>query len=247
MIEDVETSSSESGMALPLVLWLAVLLSGLIIGLLSLGREDVARYQALQDNVKARHLADGLAMTAIAKLVASNPAARPYNEIQPQTAKIDNVDAIIVVRDACGKLDINTGSRQLIAKHGRSIGLSQPQVKDILDDLSTRSRAIASLSQLRYVGLMDGEQWQDFSEDLTVYCPNGALDPKLASQSMLTSLHDLTGNLRLMGVGSSPRKYYEINVSLSLGRTQLNRSLWISVEDSPHRPYKILGQMDDLL
>lgn len=103
------------GIALVVVLWMLTLLAVIAASFTTTTRTETRLARNLVENAKAEALADAAVHRAIVGLLDGDPDARWAADGTVYEFAMDDGTAWITIQDETGKIDLNAGSRKLIA------------------------------------------------------------------------------------------------------------------------------------
>ncbi len=106
---------SARGIALVVVLWMLTLLAVIAASFTTTTRTETRLARNLVENAKAEALADAAVHRAIVGLLDGDPDARWAADGTLYEFTMDDGTAWITIQDETGKIDLNAGSRKLIA------------------------------------------------------------------------------------------------------------------------------------
>jgi general secretion pathway protein K len=214
-------SAGESGVALVMVLWVIVVLT-VQVGLFTFQVRDGARLVENAAAVARGQAAMQAAVeTAAARLTARVPRERWAADGGERTLRIGGVDVVVSIHDENGLVNINHAEAVLIEGLLRVVGVGARDAQMLTDRIvdwrdpdQERRRQGAEDQDYRRAGVGYGAADQPFLdvadlgrvlglspqvverlvEHVTVYTPDGRINPRLASETVLRALPGVTAD-----------------------------------------------------
>ena len=215
------TIGAARGLALILVLWIAVLLAVIAASLVSSGRTESRLARNLVENAKAEALADGAVHRAVLGLLELDPE-RAWRPGRPQLIALGEGEVRVTIADEDGKVDLNAAPPELLAGLLHQLGLEEDAAAALADrivdfrdeddeprpegaedpdyfaagrDLGAQDRPFAVESELLQVLGISRELYERMQPYITVFSGAEAVDPLRAPRLVLAAIPGMTDQL----------------------------------------------------
>lgn len=206
-------------MALLLVLWTIGVLTLISAIVTTTTRTEINRARNLLESAKAEGLADAGVYRAIAALLETDQTRRPLVDGTIYHWRFDEAEVLIAIQSEAGKIDLNSGSDQLLKGLFVSVGVEPDRAAQLVDamrDFSDRNdlrRALGAedddyrtagmvndakdgrfenVSELKQVMGMTPELYDSVAAVMTVYSGSKSIDPEIAPRMALLALPGAT-------------------------------------------------------
>ncbi len=126
----------QTGLALPLVLWVITLLSIMAGGFALLMKNEIRETRNIQDSVRAEAVADAAINYALVYLAGMPVASNPL--LADEFVKLDLFGAPVVMRitPATGLVDLNKARRALLARLFEAVGVDSDRIETLIDRIA---------------------------------------------------------------------------------------------------------------
>lgn len=233
----------QRGVALLLVLWVLALLSALLAGLV--GWVHLQNRQALwqRQHTQALLAAEaGLSMAVVAQL-QRDPQQRWLSDGQAHTLSFNGAQLAVSLRSEQGKLDLNAGSAEQIARLLQASGASAEQARQFSRALAQRradgQAPLRMIEELRTLPGMSQSLYRRAGPYMTLWSGLPGPDPRLAAPWLRRAL-DLP-RVGPVGGDAGPIVTIRSRATLPGGyTTTLRVTLLLNPSKEGARPYRVL-------
>lgn len=223
-----QTTASQSGIALLIVLWLIVLLSVVLGAFVVSARTENLTTRFLFDATRARYAAEAGLSIAMYELRRSDPNSRWIADGRLYDAGFDEAKLEISIIDEAGKIDINVADEQTLLGLFKAVGVEDPDAQKLVDavmdwrdadDLVRANGAeeneyraaglgwrpanvgFQTKDQLQQVLGMNYEIFQALEPSITIYTGQGQPSLGFASPTVLQTVPGVTPEIAEQLVG----------------------------------------------
>ncbi|SED69075.1 general secretion pathway protein K [Pseudomonas coleopterorum] len=233
----------QRGVALLLVLWVLALLSALLAGLV--GWVHLQNRQALwqRQHTQALLAAEaGVGMAVVAQL-QRDPQRHWLADGQAHALSFNGAQLAVSLRSEQGKLDLNAGSAEQIARLLQAAGASAEQARQLARALEERRgdghAPLRMLEELRAIPGMDQSLYRRAAPYLTLWSGLPSPEPRLAAPWLRRALDLPQGGP--MGEDAGPIVTIRSQATLPGGyTTTLRVTLLLNPSKEGARPYRVL-------
>lgn len=214
-------SRREEGIALVAVLWVTMLLSTIAAALVVQVRSHSAISTTESNAASAEALADAGVYHAIARLINEQESPLRLDGV-PYQAQIAGRTVTITVQDELGKIDINAGNGEILARLLRAAGLDAREAAALVDRMNDwrdaddlrrvhgaekrdyaargslygpRNAPFRSLEELKLIAGVNEDLFMKVASNLTVYSHGDFIDPVTAPPAVLAALGHSTAQI----------------------------------------------------
>ena len=212
-------SIDERGIALIVVLWVALLIAVLASAFVLDTRSEAKIARNFVDSAEARALADGGVQLAIHQLLAAGPGGTPSLGAALQSASIGDGAVSIAIEDEGGKVDLNTAADPLLRGALLAAGAPESLAASLLDrirdwrdpdhlqrpqgaedpayqaaglDYGAKDGPFERVDELQQVLGMPRALYERLRRVVTVYSGRPGIDPRTASRGALLAIPGTT-------------------------------------------------------
>ncbi|WP_251962126.1 type II secretion system protein GspK [Pseudomonas sp. Marseille-Q5299] len=187
-------------MALILVLWLLAVLGLMVTGVVATQRIEIRQSHAELQLGKAVLAAEGGLSLAVHELLQAPEGFMANGQVYPAT--LDGVTLALSVRSEHGKLDLNFGNLDYIARFFQAMGASPVEANVLVNQMHARrdqGEPLQHLEDLIDVTSMDTALYQRILPYVTLWGGDGVpvaafADPVLSKAIGLPKAQELNGN-----------------------------------------------------
>lgn len=233
-------STRQSGMALILTLWLLVVLSLMVMGVVAMQRVESRLSHTELQRSKAMLAAEGGLSLAVQTLLQES--RRFIANGQPYRANLDGVLLELSVRSEHGKLDLNFGNLDYIAQLFRAMGASLAEADTLVRQLRIRrdkGEPLQHFEDLLLATSMDTALYQRILPYVTLWGGDAVPVAAFADPLLIKAI----GLPKAQQQNGYPGSVVSINVQATLTdgfRAELLTTLLITQEDAEAGAFKVL-------
>lgn len=212
----------QQGIALVLVLWVALLMSVIAASFALSARTENVQSSVLFGSTQARFYAEAGLSRAVFELRNPNIETRWIADGRTYTINMDEVDINIKITDESGKIDINRANEELLAGLFASQGMSFEEAMSIVDkvldwrdgdeevrlegaedddyqsagyDYGAKDGPFDTITELQQVMGINYELFKRLEPAITIYSGRAQINPAFAPKEALMAFSGLTGDV----------------------------------------------------